>query len=167
MKKIVFILFIFCLFCNSCKVSYKFNDISIPPEAKSASVAVFENNASLASPLESQKFTNQLRDMIAQQTPLNLIQANADLQFEGAISDYNITPVAIQTGDQAALNRLTISINVKYTCKFDSKKNFEKTFTRFADYNSSTNISSVENDLMDNINKQISQDVFNLAFNNW
>ena len=75
--------------------------------------------------------------------------------------------MAIQSTDQAGLNRLTISVNVKYTNKFEVAKNFEQTFIRFADYKSTDNITVVEPDLVREIYRQLTEDVFNKAFNNW
>jgi len=92
----------------SCKVNYGFKGISIPPEAKTISVAFFQNNAAMASPSESQKFTEKMRDMVSSQTNLALTKQNGDLQFEGAIVDYSVAPVAVQSTDQAALNPLCV-----------------------------------------------------------
>lgn len=152
---------------QSCKVKYSLNGATIPVEAKTVSVAFFPNNTTLGSPSLSQKFTEKLRDVVSTQTNLALMKQNGDLQFEGSIIDYNIAPVAIQSTDQAANNRLTISVSVKYTNRFDVTKNFEQTFTRFADYKASQAISSVEADLITEINRQLTEDIFNKAFNNW
>jgi hypothetical protein len=65
------------------------------------------------------------------------------------------------------MNRLTISVSVKYTCAFDEKKNFEQTFTRYADYKSSESFSSVEEALIRDINEQLTQDIFTRALNDW
>lgn len=140
---------------------------TIPVEAKTVSVAFFPNNTTLASPSISQKFTEKLRDVVSTQTNLSLMKQNGDLQFEGTISDYNIAPVAIQSTDQAANNRLTVTVNVKYSNKFDPTKNFDQAFTRFADYTASQAISAVEADLITEINRQLTEDIFNRAFNNW
>lgn len=152
---------------QNCKVKYSLNGATIPVEAKTVSVAFFPNNTTLGSPSLSQKFTEKLRDVVSTQTNLALMKQNGDLQFEGSIIDYNIAPVAIQSTDQAANNRLTISVSVKYTNRFDATKNFEQTFTRFADYQASQAISSVEADLISEINRQLTEDIFNKAFNNW
>ncbi len=153
--------------CNSCKPHFSLNGATIPVEAKTVSVAFFANNTTLGKPSISQKFTEKLRDVVSAQTNLSLIKQNGDLQFEGDISDYNIAPIAIQSTDQAALNRLTITVNVKYTNKFDVTKNFEQAFTRFADYPGTSTISSVEDVLLTEINRQLTEDIFNKAFNNW
>ncbi len=105
--------------------------------------------------------------MVARQTNLDLIKNNGDLQFEGFIADYSINPVAIQSNDQAALNRMTVSVKVIYFNKYDQTKNFEQTFTRFADYSSSKTLSEEEGRLIQEINRQLTEDIFNTAFNNW
>ncbi len=151
----------------SCKVNYGFKGISIPPEAKTISVAFFQNNAAMASPSESQKFTEKMRDMVSSQTNLALTKQNGDLQFEGAIVDYAVSPVAVQSTDQAALNRLTVTINVKYTNSIDQSKSFNQNFQRFYDYSSSKTLSAIESEALDEINRQIAEDVFQKAFNNW
>jgi hypothetical protein len=105
--------------------------------------------------------------VVSQQTSLALMSQNGDLQFDGFISDYSINPVAIQSNDQAAQNRVTISVNVKYTNKFDATKNFEQVFTQFADLKSSENVSANEPALVQEIFRKITEDIFNKAFNNW
>lgn len=155
------------LWLFSCKARFSLSGSTIPEEAKSVSVAFFTNNTTLGKPSMSQKFTEKLRDVVSSQTSLALVKQNGDLQFEGQITDYNIAPVAIQSTDAAALNRMTVTVNVKYVNKFDATKNFEQAFTRFTDYNSKSNLSSVEDGLLDEVNRQLTEDIFNKAFNNW
>ena len=163
----IFLVVCLAIGLTSCKIKYSLDGASIPIEAKTISVTFFANNTTLGSPSISQKFTEKLRDMVSTQTRLALMKQNGDLQFEGAITDYNVSPVAIQSTDQAALNRLTITVNVKYTNKFDATKNFEQAFTRFADYKTSSSLSSEEDKLLIEINRQLTEDIFNKAFNNW
>jgi hypothetical protein len=140
---------------------------SIPVEAQTISVGFFANNTTLGAPSLSQRFTEKLRDMVSQQTRLALMRKDGDLQFEGYIADYNVAPIAIQSNDQAALNRLTISVKVIYINKFEEAKNFEQVFTRFADFKSTENISAKEPELVQEIFRQLTEDIFNRAFNNW
>lgn len=155
------------LLCVQCKIKYSLNGASIPIEAKTISVALFSNNTTLGGPSISQKFTEKLRDVVSSQTNLALVKQSGDLQFEGEIVDYNVAPVAIQSTDQAALNRLTMTVRVKYSNKFDVTKNFDQSFSRFADYKTSSSLSAEENELLISINKQLTEDIFNKAFNNW
>lgn len=156
-----------CLLFSSCKMNYSLQGGSVPPEAKTVSIQYFQNFAPLASPTISQSLTEALKDFFTSRTRLALVAKGADLDFEGTITGYATAPISIQSNDQAAQNRLTITISVKYTNKFDEKKNFESSFVRFADYPSTQNLSAVEASLIDEINKQLVQDIYNKAFNNW
>jgi hypothetical protein len=159
--------FVLVVLFSGCKVSYSFSGAAIPPEANTVSVLYFQNNASLAPPTLSQKFTEALRDRLSTQTRLALVSRGGDLSYEGSIIGYATAPIAIQSTDQAALNRLTITVSVKYTCAFDEKKNFEQTFSRFFDYPSTQSLASVEEQLMQEINDQLVQDIFNKSLNDW
>ena len=163
---LTFALISFTLF-SGCKINYSFSGASVPAEAKTVSVQYFQNNASLAPPTISQAFTEALRDKLSSQTRLGLVNKGGDLAFEGSITSYTTSPIAIQSSDQAALNRLTISVMVKYTCSFDEKKNFEQSFTRYSDYPSTNSLAAVEDDLIKDINQQLVQDIFNRALNDW
>jgi lantibiotic modifying enzyme len=90
----------------------------IHPNAKTVSVATFVNNATLVYPTLSQDFTTALKDMIQRQTPLNIVNRSGDYTFEGEITAYTISPVAIQGNETAAMNRLSISVNVRFYNKF-------------------------------------------------
>ncbi len=166
-NQILILVSCFLLLATGCKTSYSFSGAAIPPEAKTVSILYFANNASLAPPTLSQTFSEALRDIMSRQTRLALVTKGGDLNFEGSITGYGVAPQAIQSNDQAATNRLTITINVKYTCAFDEKKNYEQSFSRFADFPSSQNISAVESDLISTINSQLAQDIFNKTLNDW
>jgi hypothetical protein len=155
------------IFFPSCKTSYSFNGASVPADAKTLAIQYFKNQATLASPTLSASFTEALKDIFSSQTKLRQVEREGDLNFEGTIIGYSTSPLAIQSNDQAALNRLTITVNVKYTNRFDEKKNFETSFSRFADYQSSLSLASVESDLIKEINKQLTEDIFNRALNDW
>lgn len=151
----------------ACKSQVSLSGATIPADAKTISVALFRNNSTLGAPSLSQRFTEKMRSTVSQQTNLALTAQNGDLQFEGYISDYQVAPVAVQSNDQAGQNRVTISVNVKYTNTLDPTKNFEEVFTQFADLPSNKNIATEEQTLVQEIFRKISEDVFNKAFNNW
>jgi hypothetical protein len=167
MRFLVLTISVFLLSLSACAPHVSLSGATIPVEAKTVSVGFFTNNTTLGAPSLSQRFTEKLRDVVSQQTSLGLVKNNGDLQFDGYISDYKVTPVAIQSNDQAAKNRLSITINVVYLNKFEATKNFERAFTRYADFNSTDNISSDEPALVQEIYRQITEDIFNAAFNNW
>ena len=152
---------------SSCKVHYSFSGASVSPDVKTVSIQTFKNNASLAPPTLSQSLTEAVKDIFTSQTNLGIVSSSGDLNFEGEITNYFTQPVAIQSNDQAALNRLTISVSVKFTNAKDEKQNFEITFSRYADYSSTQNLSAVQDELIRQINEQLVQDIFNKAMINW
>lgn len=158
---------LFILLLQSCKVNYSFSGASVSPDVKTVSIQTFKNNASLAPPTLSQSLTEAVKDIFTSQTNLGIVSSSGDLNFEGEITNYLTSPVAIQSNDQAALNRLTISVSVKFSNAKDEKQNFETSFSRYADYSSSQNLSSVQESLIEEINKQLTQDIFNKAMINW
>lgn len=166
LRAVGLVLVVFSLL-SSCTPHYSLSGASIPPEAKTVSVQYFQSIASLAPPTLSQTFTEALKDKMGSQTRLTLVPKGGDLNFEGSIVAYATSPIAIQSTDLAAMNRLTITVSVKYTCAFDEKKNFEQQFTRYADYTSTQSLSSVETELIQQIDEQLTQDIFNRALNDW
>ena len=152
---------------SACRMSVSLTGGTIDPRAKTVAVNTFPNNASLVNPMLSQLFTTALKDKIQGQTPLTIVSRQGDYEIDGEIINYSINPVAIQGNETAAMNRLTITVKVRFTNKFDDTKNFEQTFSRYADYASSRNFSSVESALVTEINDALTDDIFNKAFVNW
>lgn len=150
-----------------CRLSVSLTGGTIDPRAKTVAIATFPNNASLVNPTLSQFFTTALKDKIQGQTPLTIVNGHGDYEIEGEIISYSVAPVAIQGNETAAMNRLTITVRVRFTNKFDDSQNFDQTFSRYADYSSSQNLSSVESTLISDISDALTDDIFNKAFVNW
>lgn len=167
----VFLILLMQIFCG-CKVNYSFTGASISPEVKTISIRSFQNFAPLANARLSQQLTEAVKDVFLNQTSLKLVNRDGDLQLEGNISSYQTTPVAIQGAgsnaiNAAASNRLTITINVKFTNLKDEKQSYETQFSRFADFPSSSTLSAEEDRLIREINTQLVQDIFNKSLTNW
>ena len=152
---------------QSCKISYSFTGANLSPEVKTFSVYYFPNRAKLINPTLSQTFTEELREKLTRQTSLDEVQEGGDLEFEGQITGYEVRPMAIQKDDLAAQNRLTISIKLKYTNNKVPEDNFEQTFSAFEDYESTQSISDVEDSLVPEIIKKLTEDIFNATIANW
>lgn len=171
MKRITFFLLVIPLFFiqSACGV-YSFTGGSISAGMKTVSVLVFENNAPLVNPNLSQSLTEALKDRIRTQTSLSFLRNAGDAEFQGRITDYNIQPVAIQATQQASagLNRLSITIQVKYANKIEPEKSFDQSFTRFRDFSSQgAPFTTLEQALIKDINQQLTEDIYNRAFANW
>ncbi len=150
----------------SCGV-YSFTGASIPPEAQTVSIQFFVNRAPLIEPTLSPIFTDKLSDQFTTQTNLEMIERNGDLALEGEITDYKITPVSIQADQTAAQNRLTITVNARFTNRYEPDKDFDSKFTQFLDYSSTEDFNSVKDQLINDICDNIAQDIFNKAVINW
>lgn len=135
--------------------------------AKTFSVDYFKPQTPLASPVVAQLFTEDLKDLVQRQSTLRLVDDNGELQFSGLITDYRVSPVGVQGDETTARNRLTVTIQVKYTNTLEPDLSFERPFTKFTDYDSALDLLTVEEELMEEINEQITQEVFNASLGNW
>jgi hypothetical protein len=149
------------------KIKYSFTGASIPVEAKTVSVATFQNRASLVVPGLTQTLTDALIDMCRAQTNLDIATSGGDLGFEGEITDYKTQPLTVSGDEQAAMNRFSISVRIRYVNSFNTDLSFDQTFTRYQDYSSTLNLSDVEASLTEEIVKMLIEDIFNRAFVNW
>ena len=103
---------------------YSFTGASISPGVKTISVKYFPNNSTLVQPTLSRKITEAIRDKFTSLSNLSLVNSKGDLNIEGEITRYSTEPVAITGNQQGALQRLTITVNVRFTNKLDPKQDF-------------------------------------------
>ncbi len=150
-----------------CTGGYSFTGASIPPGAKTISVATFPNYASTVNPQLSQKLTDELMQMFASQTPLSVTTADGDLQVSGQITGYDTRASALSSSDEVSMNRLTITIRVKFVNQIDPDADFEQQFSRYRDYAATQDFSAVESGLMSEIVTELCEDIFNKAVVNW
>jgi len=171
-KAIQVILFVAIIFTLSvttqqCKVTYSFSGVNISPEVQTYTVQYFPNRAPIVQAQLSQVFTEALMDKIQGNTSLNLSNDNGDVTFSGEITGYQTRPTAITGQETAARNRLTITVRVKYTNKIEPELDYDTSFSRYEDYDSSQNLTDVENELIEIIVEYLIEDIFNRAFVNW
>ena len=152
---------------SGCTVKYSFSGASIPLEAKTVSVPYFPNNAPMVAPSLSSTLTDALQDKFARQTKLQLVSSGGDLAFEGEITNYTSTPAAITAAETAAMNRLTITVKVKFTNVFEPQNNYNKSFSAFAEYDATSLLQDVQDTLISEICEQLVLDIFNAAVANW
>ncbi|WP_293953101.1 MULTISPECIES: LptE family protein [unclassified Sphingobacterium] len=168
-KKIgyTFLTTIFLFVMNSCGVKYGFTGGSIPEGMKTVNIQYFENIAPLVYPTLSQNFTEALKERIRNQSRLSQVNQDGDANFEGFITEYTISPAAVEAGtDRAAMNRLTITVKVTYHNKINPKDDFEQPFTRFKEFAGNLQ-SAQEETLGKEIIQMLTEDIYNKAFANW
>jgi hypothetical protein len=142
--------------------------------AKNISVDEFYNNTDLGPANLGQTFTNRLKDYFIQNSSLSVVQSNGELQFEGTIADYRITPIApTSTGDPNKINsasstRLTIVVKANYVNTRDEAMSFkDKSFSFYKDFSNDQNLADIEEQLIRQIFDQICLDIFNASIANW
>ncbi|MGB5979939.1 MAG: LptE family protein [Cyclobacteriaceae bacterium] len=153
---------------------YSMSGNTLNPAIQTVSISNFFNDSGGGPANLSQTFTEELRDFYQQNTSLLLISSDGDLQLDGSIVRWNVSPLAPQatgtasTTDVAGQERLTIAIKVVYVNTFDEDQNFEKNFSFYADFDPTRNtLTEVENDLIETIFDQIIFDIFNETVANW
>jgi hypothetical protein len=144
-------------------------DGSMPEEWKTFSIRTLENkapNAPLSYPLE---LSEALRSGIQNNTrlQLNSNENDAEVLIEGSVVNYSITPVALQEGDNAAQNRLTVVVELFFNIRKPEEKEMTLNASRFIDYDASTDLATVESALLAEISEQIVQDAINKLLSNW
>lgn len=166
---------------TSCSYHLTQSGASIPIDQKTIDIEFFENTAPLVVPTLSQQFTEALKDRIRTQTKLSIVRGEeANSRMSGAITGYSYGPVSIQatnpnTAPIAGASRLTITVRVKYL-KYDykdgkklsepnKKLSFDESFSKSLNYTG--DLSTQEQTLIQQINKQLTDDIFNRAFANW
>lgn len=150
-----------------CSGSYSFTGASIPPDAKTISVATFPNYATTVNPQLSQKLSDDLRSLYSTQTSLNVVNGSADMEVSGEITSYSTSASALSSNDEVSMNRLSITVKVRFVNNKDHNADFEQSFTRYRDYNAQLNFSSVETGLMNEIVAELCDDIFNKSVVNW
>ena len=164
---------LFILFCaalsllTACTVKYSLSGASIPPDAKTFSVAYFPNNAPMVAPILSATLTDELTQRFASRTSLVQVDEGGDFAFEGEIVGYSSTTSSVSSGDYALQNRLSITIKVKFTNAIDDKMSFNKNFSAYADYDSTKLLNEVESELIPQIVEQLVTDIFQASASNW
>lgn len=136
-------------------------------EADTFSVEIFEEQASNAPAGYGATYTDYLKDFMISRTKLDLKNEDADLEISGKIIRYGTTPVSVQTDDQAALNRLSVTLSVTVINNVNEDHSFESNFTQFEDYSADADLATVEEALLEEINEKLSQDIINKLTSNW
>lgn len=168
--KLILLLCALCaLIPSGCGVSIKYSlsGASIPPDAKTFSVAYFPNNATMVSPILSSTFTEALVDMYSRRTRLTQVDEGGDFAFEGEIVNYTSTTTSVSSQETALLNRLTITVKVRFTNAIDEKASWNRTFTAYEDYDSTKLLTEVEGDLIPQIVDKLVTDIFQASASNW
>ncbi len=151
-----------------CACKYSFRGINIPTNVNTFYVNPFELEAVNAPPSLDQTFSEQLKDKIRSESRLRYHDSEPDIEFRGIIRTYDVSSVAPQPGETTAFSRLEIVVLVDYINNKDEEQGWAgRSFRYFNDFASDQNLLSIQDQLIDDINEQLVEDIFNAAFSNW
>ncbi len=163
LTRLVITIFIFSFF--SCGV-YTFHDVSIPENVKTVKINFIENQARYINPQLSPKLTDGLQQKISNLTKLTRTNNdNADYIIGGKITTYNVSTSGISS-QQAATNRLTVGAHMTFTNTITAKTD-EFDVSRDFDFSASLTLPQAENQLLDEIVKNVTDEIFNHIFSSW
>ena len=162
-----FYLFILLLL-TGCSVSYKFNGASIDyTKTKTIQISDFPLRASYAWAPMGPMFNNELKSQFSDHTRLQLVNRNGDLKLEGEITRYDQRNKGVSSEGHSAMVELSMSVNVRFTNNVNHKEDFEQQFTATASYDSNQSLNSVQDQLVEEMSKNICEQIFNAAVANW
>lgn len=161
---------VFCIgmLFTACRISYKFNGAALDYTVyKTIHVSEFPIRAALVYAPLQQTFENKLLDYITRNTRLRNTDSNADIELEGEITGYSLTPQAVTEDAYASMTRLTITVRVKYTDTKKEGNDLDQSFSAYRDFDSSQLLTDVQDELCDQISEELVDLIFNATLGNW
>ena len=156
------------LLCHGCTISYKFNGASIDySKVKTISVADFANNAALVYAPLATNLTDGIKDLYQRQTRLEQVRRGGNLELEGEITGYALTPMAVSADSYAAETKLTITVKVRFTNNIAPEESFEKTYTAYQTFDASQMLNDVQDELCSTMIQEIADLIYNDTVAKW
>lgn len=163
-----FLPLIVCAYLSACQISYRFNGASIDySTTQSIAIGDFPNNAALVYPALSNDLSEGIRDLFQRQTRLQVTRKNGDLEIEGEIIGYELTPMAVSADSYAAETKLTMTVRVRFTNTVMPDESFERTYSAFQTFDSSRTLNDVQSELCSAMISQIAENIFNDTVAKW
>lgn len=162
------LLLLITLIMGACSVSYRFNGASIDyTRIKTINIRDFQNLAPTVYPPLATKFSEDLRYRFQTRTRLTQVSGQGDLNIEGEIVGYDLTPEAVQENALASKTKLTITVVVRYNNLVDEEQSFERTFTSFETFDASKMLTDVQDQLIESMTRDLINQIFNATVENW
>ena len=157
-----------CIAVVSCSVSYKFNGASIDySKTKTIQIADFPIRSSYVWGPMGPMFNNALKDIYANHTRLIQVRRNGDLKVEGEITQYTQRNKSVSSEGHSAQTELSITVNVRFTNNVNHNEDFEQQFTASKTYETTQSLNSVQEDLVTQMVKDLTEQIFNATVANW
>ena len=168
MRKLLFGLVCMLAVCGCNIIHYSFSGTSIQPDVKTITLNEFEYKALKVNPTLSNSLSEAVRTRFRQMTRLEQVEMDGDLEITGEITGYDVRAQAVTANEVAAQNRLTVTVKVSFTNRKYPEDNFEnKSFSAYADYDSTNSLDAVEQTLCEEIIDKLVEDIFNATVAQW
>ncbi len=166
--KLPFVVLIIVAIFSGCTIAYKFNGASIDyTKTKTIAVAEFTNTSELVYAPLAQQFSEKLRDIYTRNTRLQVLKKGGDMQLEGEITEFYLTPMAISADTYASQTKLTVTINVRFKNNKNPQDDFEKKYSAYQAFDSSKLLNDVQDELLKTIMEEISDNIYNETVAKW
>lgn len=164
---IVLSLIFAALVVHSCGI-YSFTGTSIRSDVKTVTINYFEYKALKVNPTLSNSLTESLKDKFRKMTRLEQVDMDGDLEITGSVTGYDVRAMAVTANEVAAQNRLTVTVRIDFANRKYPEDDFQgKSFSAYADYDSTQSLDAVESTLCDEIIEKLCEDIFNATVANW
>jgi outer membrane lipopolysaccharide assembly protein LptE/RlpB len=170
-KNISFLVLATCLvalatWTTGCGV-YKFNDISIDPNIKSVRINFIENRAPYVNPQLSPTLTDRVKQKIVNQTRLTQTNnENAHYDISGYISDYSVSTTGVSQ-NRGVMNRLTVAVHITVKDQLNNTPPKEIDVSRSFEFAANISLQAAESRLMEEMVRNLTDDIFNRIFSAW
>lgn len=165
--RIVTVLAAAALILAGCKITYSFSGTSIQPDVKTICIEQVVNKATKVNPALANQITESLNDKFKRLTKLSTVEEDGDLNLAVTIESYDVRAAAISANDVAAMNRLTITVKIKFTNNLHPENNVESSFAGYDDFDATQSLDAVEASLCDAIVEKLVDDIFNATVAQW
>ncbi|HUI32655.1 MAG: LptE family protein [Dysgonamonadaceae bacterium] len=153
---------------SACSMSYRFNGASIDYDVtKTIMIAEFPNQAPLVYPPLEQRFNEELKDLFTRNTRLQFVRQNADLEMEGEIVGYELTPLAVQEDSFASETRLTLTVRMRFRNNKVEGQDREERVSAYRNFPADRMLTDVQDQLIAELVKEIVDQIFNVTMSNW
>ena len=164
---VIFALVVAAFMFGSCGI-YSFTGTSIQPDVKTVTINYFEYKALKVNPSLSNQMTEALQDKFLKLTKLEQVDMDGDLEILGAVTGYDVKATAVTANEQAAQNRLTVTVKVTFINRKYPEGDFQdKSFSAYADFDAMQTLDAVESSLCEEIVEKLCEDIFNGTVANW
>ena len=155
------------MIAHSCGI-YSFTGTSIQPDVKTVTINYFEYQALKVNPSLSNDLTTALQDKFLKLTKLEQVDMDGDIEITGAVTGYDVKATAITANEQAAQNRLTVTVKISFVNRKYPEDDFEnKSFSGYADFDAMQSLDAVEASLCEEIIEKLCDDMFNATVAQW